>query len=350
MQSAIVQGLYDISSPATFSCPGACSWNGSYISLGFKTECKNVTQETLRSADCLEDLDNTASVHCNMTTPGGLVISTRNMMTDYATNYRMNASSTMEDTQITLPSSFPEVVRFALYRSTSDGNFQPFDINITDCSLSLTAYEYTKAHANGSTFSFEKTQEVDFGVKNPWKVEGNIFTGSLYTNESKADGIPALEISWADLKTLQTFFESETIVTEWVDGNWENKNLGLSAALTGNVDIGKRFEKMATSMTDYLRSGPNRNLAPGEKMESQPFVSIRWYYLIGPVTIELTALLFGVFTIFSNRKSRKVPLWKSSALAVLTCQHKKQSGFIQTKAKDIKEIERTAEKDLVQLE
>ncbi|KAH6873906.1 hypothetical protein B0T10DRAFT_588399 [Thelonectria olida] len=330
MQSAVVQGLYGISSPATFSCPGACSWKGPYVSLGFKSECKNVTQETLRSANCIKDPKNSALVSCNMTTPGGLGISTRNMLTEYATNYWMNASSTLEETQVKLPSNFSKIAKFALYRATSDHNFNSFDVNITDCSLSLAAYEYSEAHANV-------------------KIDGNIFTGRFYTNGSKADGIPAFEISWADLKALQTFLESETIVTEWVDGFWDNANLGLSAALTGDVDIEERFQKMAASMTDYLRSGQNGQFARGSRMESEPYVSIRWHYLIGPAVIEGAALLFALFTIILNRRSRNVPLWKSSALAVLACQHDQQSDSLQTEIKDIKEIEKIAEKAQVQL-
>jgi hypothetical protein len=118
------------------------------------------------------------------------------MFTEYATNYWMNASSTMGDTQVTIPSNFSEIARFAVYRSTSDGNFNSFGINITDCSLSLAACEYAGAHANGTAFSFGKTREIDLSGKNQWNIEGNIFTGRLYINESKADGIPALEVSW----------------------------------------------------------------------------------------------------------------------------------------------------------
>ncbi|KAJ0158342.1 hypothetical protein CTA2_11811 [Colletotrichum tanaceti] len=352
MQAAILQGLYNISSPATFSCPGACIWHGSYVSLGFKSECKNVTQETLRSEDCFKNTNDVVT-YCNMTTPGGVGISTRRVTTDSGTSFRMNVSAMTGSSgaaQTILSDSFPEIVRFAIYRSTSDHNFQPFDVNITECSLSLAAHKYSKANANGTAFSFENTQIVDVGGRDSWQWEGSLSSHPIFTNESKVDGIPALAISWHDLRAVQNFFESDTFVTEWVDGNYENKYIGLSAALAGDVDIEKRFEKMAVSMTDYVRSGPNSEFAYGEKMESEPFVSIRWYFMIGPVAIELTALLFATFTIIKNRKSRQVPLWKSSALAVLACEHEKKSGTIKTKAKDIKQIEKSAKETLVWLD
>jgi hypothetical protein len=211
-----------------------------------------------------------------MTTPGGLSISTRYWATEWATNYFMNASSMLPDQKepnLDLPDTFPEITRFAMYRSTPDYNLQPENINITECSLSLTAYEYIDAKANGSDFSFGQIREVDFGGTNPWKRSARDLPSAwLYTNQSKTDNIPALEIYYANLAALANFFVSPTIVTEWVEGNYENKNLGLAAALSGDVNIDQRFKKMAASMTDYLRYGPNAESAHGERIESQPFV------------------------------------------------------------------------------
>lgn len=151
MQSAIIQGLYGISPSETFNCPGACRWTGSYISLGFKTECRNVTQKTLQAATY--EGDEYSLRQCNMTTPGGVGLATRALFTDFATAYHMNASSMPlvadELPAFELPDTFPEITRFAFYRSTPDTSFQMHDINITECSLSIVAYEYTGAKANG---------------------------------------------------------------------------------------------------------------------------------------------------------------------------------------------------------
>jgi hypothetical protein len=353
MQSAVLQGLYGNSNPAIFSCPGVCRWTGSYISLGFKSQCKNVTQETLQSATCHKISDGFIT-QCNMTTPGGLGISTLFVDTDLNTNYFMNASSMLisGDPHKDLPDTFPEIARFAIYRSTSnDLNFHPVNINITECSLSLAAYEYIDGRGNGSEFSFGKTRVVDFGSTNPWKRLYNPGQwGSVYTNESKTDNIPAFEILYPSLAALCNFLESEMIVSEFVEGNFENKNLGLAAALSGDVDLNERFEKMATSMTDYLRHRQEAETAHGDRIVSETFVSIRWLYFIPPIVTELVAILFAVLTIFSNRKSRHVPLWKTSVLAVLACQWKKQEGILQSAVKDIKEFQESARNTEVQLQ
>ncbi|KAF0319403.1 hypothetical protein GQ607_013371 [Colletotrichum asianum] len=185
MQAAILQGLYDINTPATFTCPVACEWKGSYVSLGFTAECKNVTQKTLESKTCQTSLYNE---YCNMTTPGNIRLYAQKVFTSLGTRFYMNASLAVD---------FPEISRFGIYQATPDVNFNQSNVNITECSLSLAAYKYTGA---------------------------------------------------------------------------------------------------------------------------------------------------------SNRESSRVPLWKSSALAVLACEHEKKSELLRTTAKDIKKIEKTAKNALVKLE
>ncbi|KFY08723.1 hypothetical protein V492_05970 [Pseudogymnoascus sp. VKM F-4246] len=342
MQSAIFQGLYDKQTTEAFTCPGVCRWTGSYISLGFKTECRNVTQETLQSATC--DITQHA---CNLTTPAGIDLTIRHADTDWATEYVMNVSSLVDTSRLGLWDTYPKTTLFAIYRSTPDSNsFLMENVNITDCSLSITAYEYTDATANGSDFSARR-HEVDFGVKNPWTIMiERDRSGHIYTNESTVGSthIPALGMTYRSLLALENFLQSTALATEWVAGNFDNKNLGVAAALTGDVDLSDRFDKMATAMTDYLRYGENTQTAHGEMVRSEAFVSIRWEYFVVPMVTEGLAILFAILSIFSNRRSRRVPLWKSSTLAVLACQYEKRFGLLQATTTDIKEIEAESER------
>ncbi|KAJ5593220.1 hypothetical protein N7537_010124 [Penicillium hordei] len=353
MQSAIFQGLYGVNTSEPFTCPGECRWTDSYISIGFKAECRNVTQETMQAATCSGG--KFSLQRCNMTTPGGINISTRYGFTDLATSYYMNATSLVkfDPANPGLRDTFPEIARFGIYRSSPDYNFIMRDINITECSLFLTAYEYTGAKANGSDFSANR-REVDFGMKNPWALlpDGRESKFQhVYTNETTSGDthIPALGMSYAGLYAVVNFFQSTTMATEWVDGNYDNTNLGVAATLSGDVDLGDRFNKMATAMTNYLRYGPNTQPAHGERIQSEPYVSIRWGYFIVPIVTEGLAILFAIFSILSNRQSRHVPLWKSSTLAVLACEHNERLGLLQTTGKDLNEIEDEAKKAKVAL-
>ncbi|KAJ4326309.1 hypothetical protein N0V84_003175 [Fusarium piperis] len=344
MQAAILQGLYDISTFARFSCTGSCAWNQSVVSLGFKSQCKNVTQVTLDTQRCTGSRE--SEFNCSMTTPGGLGVVSHSHNTEYATTFYLNATAVVKDQFDSGPGNNSEFARLVVYRASSDHNFASFNHNITECSISLAAYEYSEAKSNGTTFNFEKTREIDLG-KSPWKLANS----SVFAiNESKSEGIPRLEISKPDLRALQNFFESSTIVTEWTEGSRGNENIAVSPALGGTANVTRLMDKMATSMTDYLRSGPNSQTATGQRVEIVTYVTIRWMWFIGPGAIELAALLFAIMTMASNRKSRRVPLWKSSALAVLACRNESGDGLIHSKIKDIKKIEEMAQGTSARLE
>lgn len=278
-----------------------------------------------------------------MTTPGEIVVTSNATFTESATSYYMNVSAPASKLSVSGElANLPEIRRFAIYRSTPDYNYRIHDINITDCSLFLTAYEYSGIRANGSKISFASRREVDFGVANPWEASGDVL-GSIHTNASTIDGvhIPALEINYVTFMSLRNFFMSTTIVSEWIEGSYKNKYLGVSAPLSGNVDLNKRFEQMATAMTDYLRYGTNGLSAHGAVIRTEAYISIRWWWFILPAVTEALVILFTVVTIFRNRKSRGVPLWKSSALAVLTCdlqQNDEQYGLLLSAGKSVDQV------------
>ena len=337
MQFAIIKGLYGIDTPATFSCPSSCRWDGS---LGFKSACKNVTQNRLRSAAC----DGTETRNqCNMTTPNGVNIITHRIHTDAATSYVMNTTSTLEPS---VEEKLLEIARFGIYWSSPDGNFRLQNVSITQCSLYLTVYEYTNAFINGSLFYFLETREVGYPIGDRKMV--------FRTNETKTEDnhtSPALQIGEWDLQALHNFFESATISTEWIEGNWQNPNPGHSAALKGDVGIPARFDHMAASMAEYLRNGPNKLLAEGVKVDSVVYVSIWWISFVVPILTEVLALLFAVLTVLRNRRSRIVPPWKSSTLAVLACRIEERSGVLKgdPDGKDVDELLQAANKTEVQL-
>ncbi|RDA83138.1 hypothetical protein CP532_2733 [Ophiocordyceps camponoti-leonardi (nom. inval.)] len=353
MQSAILQGIYNISTPPTFSCGGACRWDRSYVSLGFKTTCQNVTEATLNTKICgrTTAADGNNFTSCNMTTPQGVHIPIRLQETDYLTTFRLNSSSPNYDDGTSSTErwaavirQFPTVLRFGVYRATSLNANSATDENVTDCSLMLTAYNYGGARSNGSEFRFDNVSEIDL-PREGWQ---------LRTDESairfRAEGLD-LDIGLLEIITLQTYFKSSMISSEWVDGEgYHNINYGISAALMGDVDLRARFDNMAASMTAYLRSSSNQLLARGVRVESIVFVNIRWVWLIGPAMTQLATLLFTVCTVTRNRGSRNVPLWKSSALAVLSCVHDGESGSLRGGIRDIREIRKTAKESFVKLE
>ncbi|EWZ83205.1 hypothetical protein FOWG_13131 [Fusarium oxysporum f. sp. lycopersici MN25] len=342
MQSAILQGLYDISSIPVFNCAGACLWRDSYVSLGFKSTCKNVTMSALETKHCIKPEGRPGmrfDRNCNFTTPGNITLTTQHVLTDSQTTFRINATRNHLDNPNNITRSLDDIVRIAVWRSGYDTSFNATDINITECTVGFTAYEYPRAEANGSTFSFGKVVEMDIRQAN-WSWGDPMTQTHLVSN--KTSNLPPFKISIVDIKALQAFFESTTFQSEFVSGSAKNNNPGLSAALNGDTNLTRAFGNMALGMTDYLRSGPNEKLARGVRRESEIFVFIRWYWLIGPAVLELAALVFAVCTIVCTARKHEVPLWKSSALVLLHCRHDMSSGVIQGEFQDVTELEKTA--------
>lgn len=237
MQSAILQGLYDISSIPVFNCGDTCPWRDSYVSLGFKSTCKNVTTSALETKHCIKTEGRPGmrfDRNCNFTAPGNITLTIRHVLTDSQTNFRTNATQTHLDHPNNITTTLDDIVRIAVWRSGCDTSFNATDINITECTVGFTAYEYPRVEANVSTFSFEKVAEIDIRRAN-WSWEDPMTQTHLVSN--KTYNLPPFKISIIDIRALQAFFESTTFQSEFVSGSAKNNNPGLSAALNGDTKI-----------------------------------------------------------------------------------------------------------------
>lgn len=343
-----------MTSSNVFSCPGLCSWDQRSVSLGFKTDCEDVTTETRDSQSCT-DVEGEGGGNenvCEMNTPNGVTLVTREVFTASGTSYVMNATTPEEDAQDLVPKNFPTLMHLATYQASLDANLAITDSVITQCSLSLTAFEYLNARANGSVFGFDRVQEIDLGSDDftwEYRAEKEVYQ-QFFIEASKSKQLPEFVVAKDEMRALQIFFQSSSIVSEWIEGG-TNKEVGVSAALKGlDVNVAERFENMAARMTEYLRAGPNSQLARGNKQESVAFVTVRWYWLAGPGVIELGAVIFVLLTMISNRSSRQVPLWKSSVTAVLNCGFEESTGTIYATDGDLRELEQRTAKTLAKLE
>ncbi|RTE81353.1 hypothetical protein BHE90_004143 [Fusarium euwallaceae] len=354
MQSAILRGLYKFNSQPEFACGGSCHWNGSYFSLGFKSVCTNVTAYTLKHQNCSRLYPRGPRL-CNLTTPAGVVLSTWFKPSEGHTTFQINTTKAGPSFGPNIGSQNVEVAKLAVYRATAEvPGFSGSNINVTDCTLQPAAYEYSNARANGSTFSFQSIREFDLSEGDNGECDavgeesGSCWKWQVMSNGSKIENSPTLRISFLDMIALRQIFHSAEFKSRWDEGYSDNPNPGFNSVLGGDVDLSQAFQNMAMSMTDYIRDGPNGMLARGDRVESRIFVSIRWHWLIGPILIQLAGLFLTVLTIVGNR--RNVPLWKSSALAVLACQHDEKDSLIRANVRDMKEIVKAAENSKVRLE
>lgn len=97
------------------------------------------------------------------------------------------------------------------------------------------------------------------------------------------------------------------------------------------------FDRIAMSLTDMVRQGISMQTAQGKTSQAVVFIRVRWRWLILPLAVHLLGAIALVGTIIG--RSRDVPLWKGSALAVLYHSVDKD-GVLGTQVKNLDELEK----------
>jgi hypothetical protein len=347
MEAAILRGIFGTSNTPVYSCHGSCSWNSSHVTLGFKSACSDVTSATFATRKC--DQESGGPTHtCKISTPQGIDLSIDAVLTDDYVSFKL----------IAVESIAPGLVKFAVYRGAAHESIslsaeQHLEhATITDCLLSLAAYEYPGANSDGSTFTLKESTELEMIFSNKSYIDASGETASRYVYDvTGTDNVTTTELVMGgdDIATMQSYFMSNTISTQWTEGGGlHNTDYGISAALMGNVDLAARFAGMANSMTIYLRSRPDALSLTGYTVVQQVSVHIQWYWLAGPIAMEFAALLLAISTIILNR-TNKYPPWKSSTLAMLACSQDEDGKVIWSRVKNIKSIKKSAKKSLVEI-
>ncbi|QKX64367.1 uncharacterized protein TRUGW13939_11541 [Talaromyces rugulosus] len=353
MQGAIYKALYGLDTRQKVNCAGTCVWDGPYYSLGFSSNCSNVTMQTLESQKCGKDATNTAATLCNMTTPGGVQLSKQDVETDSVTSFQVHSVSHLEDVKFEdVGTAQINFLTLAVYMSSFNGNYEALGENITECTLSLAGFEYSNITAQGSSFSLGNPRQIDLHQGSARVVTNDSdalgLTGSDIVFETS--GVPALTISWQDWMALSNFFTSSSFQANYVSGNARTQTTpGAGQALDG-ADVPNTFKAMTSSMTDYVRNGPNMQLAQGQRVNPVIYVTVLWEWLILPLFLEVAALLFTFTLIVRSCLEAHVPIWKSSALALLAYQYDETTGVLCTQINRPERLKQFAKETTAHLE
>ncbi|KAF2642675.1 hypothetical protein P280DRAFT_271603 [Massarina eburnea CBS 473.64] len=82
----------------------------------------------------------------------------------------------------------------------------------------------------------------------------------------------------------------------------------------GSNNITRHLERMATALTNVVRSAPNGPEVIGDAFFTETYVSVRWAWLSLPLGLLLLSLVFLIATM---KKTAKEVVWKTSAIATL---------------------------------
>ncbi|KAF2130501.1 hypothetical protein P153DRAFT_366083 [Dothidotthia symphoricarpi CBS 119687] len=82
-------------------------------------------------------------------------------------------------------------------------------------------------------------------------------------------------------------------------------------------DLSRHMERLATAMTNAMRSSVNTRMLSGEAYNKEKFVSIQWGWLAFPLALLILSLVFLVATIIKTSKDNTTGFWKTSAMPAL---------------------------------
>lgn len=354
MQGAIYRGLFGLDSPVLFRCPGSCSWDGPYVSLGFMSTCSNVTEATVNSVD-RSLWKESGAPGLRLLTPGGVNISAGYSTTSYQTVISVASTTLLKDSRwymyrgdgVASPPLIPErpdIARVAVLRTKSNRvnpKVRPDQVEIVECDISLAARGFSKITALGSVLSIGLEENIPMTPGDP--------SSAGITVMLNQTGQPVLRINIADIFAINEFFLSPRFVGDIYDG------LSVPPELQAQTGVGSAFKSgnmtqiihnMTRSMSDQLRSTFNVT-APGKTISQVVFVQVQWMWLVLPLVVQLASALLLGLVLARLAACRDLQPWKSSSVAVLLhrVSDDGQSGAttLQPEVQDMGALKRRAE-------
>ncbi|KAK4643919.1 hypothetical protein QC761_300200 [Podospora bellae-mahoneyi] len=355
MQGAIYRGLFNLDGPAIFNCTSNCTWpdpgaSKPYVSLGFRSDCANVTEATLRASGWDDTIEGSPR-GINITTPGNVTLDTRFSFTSYQPVVVV-ASKSLLWHQIKNINTSPfdwtgdtvghTVARMAVFRSELDPrNFELVSskMQVTECDLSLVAYRYSDISVSDSKLSIGKEELIRLQSGVVERQDDGRFIGVFDTVvDSSGTAIP-LKVSLADIGALTLLFTSTRFMGTLYAGEPPDRSRIHRPSGMGDAFLGgditdqlviERFERMAESMTLQLRSTSDAT-ATGISVYSIVHYKVEWAWLVLPLAVQLITLVFFFWVLVRNHHSG-LQHWKDSALAVI-------SHSLQAADEDIHQVE-----------
>jgi hypothetical protein len=82
-------------------------------------------------------------------------------------------------------------------------------------------------------------------------------------------------------------------------------------------NLTRHVEKLATAMTNRVRSSDSNEMLQSEAFYNEQYVSVQWEWLIFPFLLLTLSLIFLVSTIIKTSKDTSAGIWKTSAMPTL---------------------------------
>lgn len=344
MQAAVYRGVFNLANSSTAFCNSKCTFPNEYYTLAVASTCSNVTAATLKAMRCGWDVES-VSRRCNLTTPGAVNMTLFNIPTEVKTHLTINVTriAGMAGHTRGLTGVQPgELMHMAIYRGTNE----PFvntmlnstDGEIFDCKVSLMGLKATNVTATQENVDWGETELISFGtyVEDERRV---VFS---------ANGYPDLTVNKPDMGAMLDFLQSSQFTGSMFDGFVGSAPESLRAlGVTGgflNGSIPDTMDRMASSMTDHIRLGVNKQVMAGTEERPVVFVKVLWAWMSLPILAQIATAVLLLLTVVHNRRHQSIGLFKSSNVALLAHDIVLPEGVLRTdirKADDLYYIGRS---------
>lgn len=336
MNAAIMQGIYLDSIQPSLTCPsGNCTWTDIHT-LGVCSSCQDITSKLTRNCtnsqfvDFLEEVSPNIS-QCDFKTPHN-----QTLMTVFATvtgaegifGTQWNASALFtnaeaDDAPATLI-SFEAVQALTTPNSTSVDVLRDLPVAGWSCTLSLCAKTYPFINVTNGVINVTAPKEDILLFANtipPYL--------TLYSNTSSAVGNYSFqEVDFENLNSylsvlFSTGFFSEGINTintnalVYLDNAPEAPPVGSRLGLEADIDAA--MNRLASSMTEPIRTSQNSTANPGQTLVEKTFIHVSWGWLALPIALAVLSFVLVIAAIAVTRQSG-VEVWKNEVLPLLFAQ------------------------------
>jgi hypothetical protein len=344
--AVIMNSLYGKIPERSFSCPtGKCDWTDEYLTLGFTSNCSDVTAQSKRvcskhliDTETEDSLQESFIFNCNITTPSGVKLSTKYESRSESQTLQKVSSVKQNHTCSQFYGSTGNVATLAMYRQLEfydSPSFETYDKNplpweATECNITVVALTHSEISVRNNSLHIGRTSVTrltpdispdecpldDSSLESPF---APILLND--THKSSVGSQPQFEIQSVDWLTLldmlhETVFGDaslDLIVGDDLAFVKAQGWLDLSAFRDSNITV--LSANVASAMTNYVQTDRPRD-GIGYSYSDEIFVRVRRGWFVVHLVTVVAAVILVVITYTTHTREGK-PAWKESNVALL---------------------------------
>lgn len=317
MQGAILNGLFNLSSPVQFTCPTAdCKWDD-FSSLAVTSTCQNVTSSSKIICD-----SGAGETICNYTVPSGLMIRTRSWQSSGGGGYTYFNSTAMKPLSYDYGprDSRRELVNSTLARmamaDVSTGWRSQKTPDIVECSMRLCARITRNMTVSNGTLYPGDFEDIELdGV--PGRYEQSLspqvntlrdwYTFNITGDHPSYPGNRSFSYNYIDLEGAQSFL---------YDIFTSDKGSVYNLPLMDSTDRAATVAAISNSMSYAFAHAPSGEVVEGRALSSELYIKVHWLWIILPLTEVVMSVAFLLCTLIHTQR-KGVTVWKSSGIVPL---------------------------------